>query len=136
MPHAASDWTFDTLLPTPNETNHGPHESSEDEVLDPAPTGPTEEEACPVCLGEGYLIHVGGPGRYDAYQEAWMPSEDTLPCDACHGSGYADIDPRADPQPDWPTIHHGACPATREAMPTPSIAPDAHLDDPWEWDAN
>ncbi len=134
MPHAASDWTFDTLLPAPDETTHEPHEPSEHDELDPTPTGPTEEEACPVCLGEGYLIHVGGPGRFDAYQEAWMPSEDTVPCDACHGTGYADTDPQPDPQPDWPNTHHGAHADTVHATIAPSIAPDAHLDDPWEWD--
>lgn len=130
MPHAASNYPFDTLLPTPDEISHEPHEPSEHDELAPAPTGPTEEEACPVCLGEGYLIHVGGPGRYDAYQEAWMPSEDTLPCDACHGTGYADTDP----QPDWPGTHHQARNDTEHATSQPSIAPDAHLEDPWEWD--
>jgi len=45
---------------------------------------------CPACAGEGYLIYVGSPGRYDLRQEAWFPSETLEPCPTCRGTG---IDP-------------------------------------------
>lgn len=56
-------------------------------------TKPVTWEPCPHCCGEGYLITVGAPGRYDMRLEAWFPSETIEPCPACHGTG---IDQRED----------------------------------------
>lgn len=46
-----------------------------------------EPDPCPHCCGEGYLITIGAPGRYDPHQEAWFPSETIEPCPACQGTG-------------------------------------------------
>lgn len=51
------------------------------------PATPIEWEPCAHCCGEGYLITVGAPGRYDMRLEAWFPSETIEPCPVCRGTG-------------------------------------------------
>lgn len=80
----------------------------------PAMTSP---EPCADCLGDGYYIDYNGPGRFDDYQECWMPSEDLYPCDTCEGTGHAP--PPYEPQDDW----HGW---------EPALSQDAHLEEQHE----
>jgi RecJ-like exonuclease len=42
---------------------------------------------CPKCDGDGYHIHVGGPGYYDAGFGNYLPSETEIPCETCDGYG-------------------------------------------------
>ncbi len=42
---------------------------------------------CPDCDGDGYHIHVGGPGYFDRSFGNYLPSESKEPCERCEGAG-------------------------------------------------
>jgi hypothetical protein len=47
--------------------------------------------ACPSCLGDGYLVTVGAPGRFDPALEAVLPSEGLQRCPRCRGEGEVEV---------------------------------------------
>jgi hypothetical protein len=50
-----------------------------------------QEEVCPECGGDGYLIHVGGPGYYSASFGNYLPSETCRCCSFCGGTGTVGV---------------------------------------------
>lgn len=45
---------------------------------------------CPSCLGDGYHVVVGAPGRFDPREEAFFPAETLQRCPRCRGEGEID----------------------------------------------
>lgn len=64
--------------------------------FDSAPTSPSIDRRaalpCPECCGEGFIETIGAPGYFDEHREAWMPSCEIEPCDACRGIGVQEHD--------------------------------------------
>jgi len=46
---------------------------------------------CPVCGGDGTIPYDLTGGRFDTHMQQWYPSEGTMTCDTCGGSGWMDV---------------------------------------------
>lgn len=51
-----------------------------------------QEEVCPECGGDGYLVHVGGPGYYSHSFGNYLPSETYVRCSFCGGTGIVEVE--------------------------------------------
>lgn len=52
----------------------------------------TGVEDCLNCGGDGYHVYVGSSGHFSSHLDAWIPSEDLLPCITCDGTGWVSLD--------------------------------------------